>query len=220
MIFGKIDYINLLPFYIFLKKYINSSQIKSILEYKKSYPSNINQKFLKRRIDAAFISSIYSQKEKKTNMGIVSYDRVDSVLCILGNYKKDNESSTSNILAKILNIKGKVLIGDKALRYYYSSNNRDFIDLATVWKDKYNLPFVFARLCYNKNEILVKSLSKKFINQKTKIPQYILNKYSKKSDISKKNILKYLENISYKISYKEEKSLKLFFKLSKKYKRN
>ena len=124
MIFGKIDYINLLPFYVFFKKYINSSQIKAILEYKKSYPSNINDKFIKRKIDAAFISSIYSKKKQKTNIGIISYDKVDSVLCILGDYQEDIESSTSNILAKILNIKGKVLIGDKALRYYYNSKKK------------------------------------------------------------------------------------------------
>ena len=36
MIFAKIDFINLLPFHIFIKKNIQSSQLKAIIEYKKS----------------------------------------------------------------------------------------------------------------------------------------------------------------------------------------
>ena len=51
MIFAKIDFINLLPFHIFIKKNIQSSQQKSIIEYKKSYPSYINIKFKKRKVD-------------------------------------------------------------------------------------------------------------------------------------------------------------------------
>jgi len=70
MIFGKIDFINLLPFYVFIKKNISSSQMKQIINYKKSYPSAINKKFAKRKIDAAFISSIASQKAKSLDIGI------------------------------------------------------------------------------------------------------------------------------------------------------
>ncbi len=55
MKFAKIDFINLLPFHIFIKKNIKSAQLKSIIEYKKSYPSNINNKFKKRKVDIAFI---------------------------------------------------------------------------------------------------------------------------------------------------------------------
>ncbi len=49
MIFAKIDFINLLPFHIYIKKNIPSSQMKSIIEYKKSYPSNINKKYKKKK---------------------------------------------------------------------------------------------------------------------------------------------------------------------------
>ena len=45
MIFAKIDFINLLPFHIFIKKNIQSTQLKSIIKNKKSYPSFINNKF-------------------------------------------------------------------------------------------------------------------------------------------------------------------------------
>ncbi len=49
MIFAKIDFINLLPFYVFIKKNIKSSQVKQIIGYKKSYPSKINKKFKKEK---------------------------------------------------------------------------------------------------------------------------------------------------------------------------
>ena len=99
MIFAKIDYINLLPFYTFVKKNIKSSQIKSIINHKKSYPSLINKQ-----------------------------------------YEKDSESSTSNILAQVLNLEGKIIIGDKALNHFHNCQDKDFIDLAKAWNEKYNLP--------------------------------------------------------------------------------
>jgi len=215
MIFAKIDYINLLPFYIFIKRNLKSSRVKAIINYKKSYPSLINKQFKRRQIDAAFISSVASRGEKSLDLGIVAKNKVLSVLLIPGTYEKDKESSTSNVLAKVLNLEGKIIIGDKALIHYYQSEHKEFIDLAQAWKDKYNMPFVFARLCYTSHEKLLTNLSKKFVNKKVKIPQYILKKYSQRSGISTKDILSYLERIDYKISQKEKKSLKLFLKLSK-----
>ncbi len=213
MIFAKIDFINLLPFYIFIKKYISSSQIKQIINYKKSYPSNINKKFRKRKISGAFISSITSQKSNCLDLGIVAKAEVLSVLVLEGDDKKDYQSDTSNALAKVLNTKGEILIGDKALYYYHNSPNRDFIDLAKLWKDRYNLPFVFARLCINTNQSYQKKLSKEFLKSNIKIPYYLLEQYSKKTNLSHSQIKEYLEKISYKIGYKEKRSLKLFFKL-------
>ncbi|RLA73916.1 MAG: hypothetical protein DRG11_06625 [Epsilonproteobacteria bacterium] len=218
MIFGKIDYINLLPFYVFLKKNIKSSQQKAIMNWKKSYPSDINKMFKMRQIDAALISSIKSQKEKCSNVGIISRKDVLSVLCIRGKYKKDEHSSTSNILAKILNTDGQVVIGDKALKLFFQNQNKDdIIDLGLQWFEKYSLPFVYARLCFNKNNKTFNKLSKKFLNTKTKIPMYILNKKAKSIDISISQLNIYLSKISYKIGKNEQKSLKLFFKLSKNY---
>lgn len=219
MIFAKIDFINLLPFNIYIKKNINSSQIKQIINYKKSYPSKINKQFKKRKIDAAIISSIKSRKCKCLDMGIVAKAEVLSVLALNGSsYKKDYQSDTSNVLAKVLNLNGEVLIGDKALYYYHNnkSNDKEFVDLAQKWKEKYNLPFVFARLCLNKEEKYLKKLSKGFLNSKVKIPQYILKEYANKTALSKEQILQYLTKITYKIDYKEKKALKLFFKLAKK----
>ena len=103
MIFAKIDFINLLPLHIFFKQHLNT-QIKQTIEYKKSYPSAINKKFHKKKVDAAVISSIASKRCKKPlDMGIVAKGAVDSVLVIPGSYKKDFQSDTSNALAKVLN---------------------------------------------------------------------------------------------------------------------
>jgi len=215
MIFAKIDFINLLPFYTFIKKNIKSSQIKQIINYKKSYPSLINKKFKKRQIDAAFISSIKSKNEKTIDLGIVAKKDVLSVLVISGKNKDDFQSDTSNALAKVLNINGEVLIGDKALEYYYNNKNNNFIDLAKTWNEKYHLPFVFARLSYNKNQKYLNILANDFKKTNVKIPQYILKKYALRANITVKQLQEYLNKISYDISYKEKKSLKLFFKLTK-----
>lgn len=215
MIFAKIDFINLLPFHIFIKKNIKSTQLKLSIEYKKSYPSYINNKFKKRKVDSAFISSIASRNEKFLNFGIVAQDEVLSVLLIPGIEEKDFQSQTSNALAKVLDLKGKVIIGDKALKFYHENENIKKIDLAKEWKNKFNLPFVFAVLCYNSNKKALKNITKDFNKQHIKIPQYILEQYSKRSGVSKNNILNYLKKIDYNLGLKEKRSLKLFLKLTK-----
>jgi len=207
-LFGQIDYLNLLPFHIFMKK--NYSYYTT----KKSYPAKINKMFEKKIVDAAFISSIKSKNKLCLDAGIIANKKVLSVLICSGQNKEDNESNTSNILAKVLNKKGEIIIGDKALKKFYETNNCQ--DLATLWYRKYKLPFVFARFCINKNVIQYKKMITQFLAQKIYIPNYILNKYSKKTNISKKEIKNYLKLISYKISYKEKKSLKKFLKLSDK----
>lgn len=215
MLFAKIDFINLLPFHIYIKKNIKSTQTKAIIEYKKSYPSLINKKFKKRKVDSAFISSIASRNEKKLNLGIIAKKDVLSVLLIPGNNEKDFQSDTSNALAKVLDLEGKVLIGDKALKYYHNNEKRDFIDLAQYWNNKYNLPFVFAVLCYSSNKKQLEKFTKNFNKNHIKIPTYILNQYSKRTGISNKNILEYLKKIDYNIGIKEKRSLKLFLRLTK-----
>ncbi len=215
MIFAKIDFINLLPFHIFIKKNIKSTQQKSIIEYKKSYPSFINNKFKKRKVDSAFISSIASRNEKYLDFGIVAQDEVLSVLLIPGIQESDFQSQTSNALALVLDLEGKVIIGDKALKFYHENPNVIKIDLAKEWKKKYNLPFVFAVLCFNSNKKALKKITKNFNKQYIKIPQYILEQYSKRSGVSKNNILQYLKKIDYNLGFKEKRSLKLFLNLTK-----
>jgi len=114
IIFASISYLNLLPFQIFIKKKINNTQIKQIMLFRRSIPSKINKEFKKRKVDAAFISSIKSKNQKCTNAGIIANQEVYSVFALNGKQSFDIESDTSNALCKVLNIKGQVLIGDKA----------------------------------------------------------------------------------------------------------
>ena len=203
---GHIDYINLLPFHIFLKKHY------FYYTTKKSYPAKINEMFEKKIVDAAFISSIKSKNKTCLDAGIIANKKVLSVLICDGENKEDFESNTSNVLAKILKQKGEVIIGDKALKKYYS--NAKCKDLASLWYEKYKLPFVFARFCINKNKKDYQKMIKLFLSKKIYIPQYILKKYAKKTNLNPKQIQDYLNLITYKLNYKEKKALKKFFKLA------
>ena len=185
------------------------------MNYKRGVPSKVNYDFQKKRVDAAFISSIKARKFQNINLGIVAKNKVLSVLVKPNTPpKKDVESATSNALSDILNISGEVIIGDKALKYYLDGN--DYIDLAQQWHKKYKLPFVFALLCFHKDKKYYKKIEKEFLKRKIKIPQYLLTKASQKTDIKKADILHYLTYISYNIDYKEKRSLKIFYKNLKK----
>jgi chorismate dehydratase len=215
MVFGKIEYLNLLPFHIFMKRYTKSSQELQSMNYYGGVPANINDKFISRRVDAAFISSIKAKKYKHINLGIIAKDEVLSVLVIPSQEQEnDIESASSNLLSNILNIKGKVLIGDKALKY--SLQHDDYIDLALEWKKRYNSPFVFALLCYHKEQKLYKKIEKHFLKQKIKIPQYILKKQADKTDIKPKDVLNYLNYISYDFDKKADIGVRKFYRLSQK----
>ncbi len=211
MLFGKIEYLNLLPFHIFMKRFARSSQQKMSMEYKRGVPAVINKKFASRAVDAAFVSSIRGRGRKHLDLGIIARDEVLSVLVIPDEVdRSDKESETSNLLAKVLGIKGEVIIGDKALRYYLSGGER--VDLALLWKQKRSLPFVFALFCYHKDASYYKKIEKNFKNARIKIPQYILEEASKRVGVGKKEILWYLEHISYKLDLKAKMGLKKFYK--------
>jgi len=214
MVFGKIDYLNLLPFYVFLKKTLKTSSQRTALSMKKGTPASINVMFEKKRIDAAVISSIKSFKYRSTDMGIVAQNDVLSVLVIPGTYQKDEESNTSNALAQVLDIEGKIVIGDKALKECLKGT--EAIDLAHEWKKRFDLPFVFARLCFHKDKKLYEKLSHDFLKKRVRIPHYLLKKRSQKTGIKMEEINHYLTKISYKISKKEELSLKKFYNECKK----
>jgi chorismate dehydratase len=213
MLFGSISYLNLLPFQVFLKRYLSSNASKMSFNYKRAVPSQINKSLKRREVNAAFISSIESKKCKCTDLGIIADKKVYSVLLLPGSNESDPASATSNRLTKVLDLKGKVLIGDAALKYYLDGG--EGIDLAEAWYEKTGLPFVFARLCYNKHDDAIKKLAKQFSRTKVKIPQYILKREAKKRDISPKQLSWYLDHIYYNMDDKAKKSLKLFLKKSK-----
>jgi chorismate dehydratase len=211
MLFGSISYLNLLPFQVFLKRYIPNNASKMSFNYKRAVPSTINKALKRGEVHAAFISSIESKKCKCTNLGIIANKKVYSVLLLPGTNESDPASATSNQLAKVLNLKGKVLIGDAALKYYLDGG--EGIDLAEAWYQKTRLPFVFARLCHNKHNEAIQKLANKFTKVKVKIPQYVLKKEAKKRGITVKQLKWYLEQIYYTMGYKEKRSLKLFLKM-------
>ncbi len=195
---GHIDYLNLLPFYQFLKK--------KHIKIKKGVPSQINLLFEKRKIDAAFISSVKSKNKKCFDIGIIAKQEVKTVLLCPGS-GEDTDSATSNILAKQLNLKGKVVIGDKAFR------EKNCMDLANEWYKRYKLPFVFARFCVNKDYKKYEKLINEFLKTKQKIPYSTIKKYAKKLGITPKEAKNYLEKIIYyKMGWKEKKALKIFLK--------
>lgn len=213
MVFGKIEYLNLLPFHVFMKRHISSAHTKMSMHHKRGVPSKINQEFLARRVDAAFISSISAKGKSHVQLGIIAKKEVLSVLIVPDKEdKSDSESATSNLLAKILSLQGKVLIGDKALRYYLSGE--EHTDMAAAWNKKYKLPFVFALLCYHKEKNIYKKIEKKFTKHKIKIPTYLLEEASKRTNIPKKEILHYLTFISYKLDIKAQHGLKKFYTLA------
>jgi len=214
LVFGKIEYLNLLPFHIFMKRFTKSSQQSMSMHYKRGVPAQINKKFLFHRVDAAFISSISAQKYSHVGLGIVAKKDVQSVLVIpCEKNKSDVESASSNVLARILNVNGEVLIGDKALRYYLSG--KPYIDLAEEWNKKYNSSFVFALLCYHKDKKLYKRIEKQFLKRRVKIPRYILTQASQKTSVKEEDILKYLKSISYGIDAKAKLGLKKFYAQAK-----
>src|SRR6056300_497070 len=98
------------------------------LHYKRAVPSKINKALKRREVNAAFISSVTSAKCKCTDLGIIAHQKVYSVLLLEGENEIDPASATSNQLARVLDLQGKVLIGDEALKHYF--NEGEGIELA------------------------------------------------------------------------------------------
>ncbi len=181
MVFGKIDYLNLLPFHVFLKSYPLQNAAKKSIEFKKGVPSKLCKDLYYRRIDAAVISSIESRrsKYKVLDFGICAKKDVKSVL-VRKNTKRslDPASMSSNMLSRILKLDGEVIIGDNALIEYLKCGEDEFYDMGKIWNQRTGLPFVFGRFTYIKNKNSYKKIIKIFLNRNIKIPKYILDNYS------------------------------------------
>jgi chorismate dehydratase len=210
VLFGSINYLNLLPFQLFLKRHLPSNASKMSFRYKRAVPSKINQDFRRKKVHAAFVSSVVSKKNRCTDLGIIAEKKVYSVLLLEGENATDPASETSNALARILNLQGKVIIGDAALKHYLT--HQEGLDLAEAWYEKTKLPFVFARLCYNNHIQAIQKLAHRFAKSKIQIPQYILKQEARKRGITPKELLWYLEHIKYKMDYRSKRALKRFLK--------
>ena len=208
MLFGSISYLNLLPFQLFLKRYLRSNAAKMAFRYKRAVPSRINASLRRGEVNAAFISSIHSPAFRCTDLGIIADKKVYSVFILPGEEATDPASATSNRLAKVLNLHGRVLIGDAALQYYLDGG--EGIDLAEAWHKKTGLPFVFARLCYNKHRKTIEKLARTFSHADIRIPQYILKKEAAKRGITTQQLRWYLGFISYSMDWRAKQGLKRF----------
>ena len=210
MLFGSICYLNLLPFHVFMQRALRHNGAKMSFRYKRGVPAAINDAFRKRRIDAAFISSVASRRCRCSDVGIVAHAKVYSVLLIPGEAQSDPASASSNRLATVLDLHGRVLIGDEALRHYLDGG--EGIDLAEAWYRKTGLPFVFARLCYNRYDRHVERLARTFADTPVKLPYYIVKREAAKRGISPKELRWYLEHIHYTIDWKGKRGLKKFLR--------
>ncbi|RUM62101.1 MAG: hypothetical protein DSZ03_07400 [Sulfurimonas sp.] len=213
MIFGKIEYLNLLPFHLFMKRYAAPQHYAQISRYHTGVPSKINESFSHRRVNAAFISSIKAKKYRYAPLGIIAKKEVLSVLLLPAHTsRQDSASATSNMLAKILHVQGEVLIGDRALEYYLSGN--ESLDLAALWHARYKLPFVFALLCYHSHHRYMTRMSKNFLKRPVKIPHYLLHAAAERTGITPPDILHYLTYISYHLDTRAKRGLKKFLSLT------
>jgi chorismate dehydratase len=213
VLFGSIRYLNLLPFQLFLKRARLSNQTKQAMRYRRDVPSAINLAFKRRRVDAAFISSVVSRHCRCTQLGIIADGPVYSVFVVPGEGQEDVESATSNQLARILGLHGEVLIGDKALRYFLDGGRG--IDLGAEWQQRTGLPFVFARLCYNRHGKQIERLAKKFGRTRTRVPQGVLRRESARRGMQPQQVAWYLQHIEYRIDHRGRRALRRFWKLSR-----
>lgn len=212
MIFGKIAYLNLLPFHMYLKRTLRHSTEKKAWLMRGAVPSQINRDFEAGRVDAAVISSVKSQGRLCADFGIVADGEVMSVLLLPGETKRDADSDTSNALASILGLEGEVMIGDKALRYRLEHPGEG-IDLAQAWKEKTGLPFVFARLCAHPKHIKrIRRLSARFFIFPPKVPYSLLKKEAAAHGLTVSQLKHYLGKIHYRLGWREKRALRLFLK--------
>jgi chorismate dehydratase len=208
VLFGSISYLNLLPFQLFLKRYLRSNAAQMAFRYKRAVPSRINASLRRGEVNAAFISSVHSPRFTCTDLGIIARGAVYSVFVLPETDADDPASETSNRLARILGLHGRVLIGDAALRHYLDGG--EGIDLAAEWHARTGLPFVFARLCYNRHGSTVRTLSKRFARTRIRIPHYILKREAAKRGITPAQLTWYLEHIDYTIDWRTERGLRRF----------
>lgn len=212
---ANISYLNLLPFRFFLKR--RPKSLSQTLQSTKrgSYPSKINEMFRRGLVDAAFVSSVESTRGNRTASGIVAKSAVKSVIIRPGAHKSDNESATSNRLARVLGLEGEVFIGDKALSKYLE-NPSGYIDLAHEWHARTGLPFVFGRFCFNRHGERYKKLSYEFNRSKIRIPHYVMEREARQKGFKIRDAKEYLKLISYDVGAMEERGFSLFMKKAKK----
>ena len=210
MLFGSISYLNLLPFQLFLKRRLRHSSAQMAFRYKRAVPSRINTALRRGEIHAAFVSSVHSPRFRCTDLGIIAERKVYSVFVLPGEEAPDPASETSNRLARVLGLHGRVLIGDAALRYYLDGG--EGVDLAEAWHAQTGLPFVFARLCYTRHGAAIERLAREFARTRVRIPRTVLKREASKRGITPEQLTWYLEHIHYTLDWRARRGLRRFLR--------
>ena len=175
------------PFTFILKNTPYQAVLRQVLSVKKVCQVSLILLFIKGKSTWRIISSIESIKPKYHNLdlGICANKRVLSVLVEkkTANQKGSVSSASSNALAHILKQKGRVIIGDRALKLYLENKNH-FIDLCELWYERTHLPFVLSVFLAQNTKQYIKKfffpLQKvKFKNSKLYIRKLCPNKESK-----------------------------------------
>lgn len=215
MKFALIEYLNLLPFAVFLKRSSLQNSFKSGAFYRRGKPAQLNERLRKRAIDAAFVSSAAVRNGRFVSLGIVADGAVRSVLLLPGESREDSASKSSNALAKVLALQGEVVIGDRALFLFHQNGREGIVDLAAEWKKRTGMPFVFALLAYNRGGELWERLAKDFLRAPVKIPHFMLKSYCEKRSLTQEQANEYLKLIGYKVGRRELAAYKKFRGMAK-----
>lgn len=208
--FGEINYLNLLPFRLYLKRH----RYRDRWVIKTGTPAEVNRWFREGRIDGGVLSSVRAVEGVRYPVGIGAEGPVWSVLLSPTREGGDPASNTSNLLPVALNLKGQVVIGDRALSLYLK-NREEWVDLGEEWFRQVQLPFLFAQLTSRRPSRELERVATGFLRQGRgiyRIPQYLLRWEGARRGLSPRQVEEYLRLIRYQVGWREELGFKKFLR--------
>ncbi len=241
---GFMDYANVYPIFHYIQNMVGVEFLKS---YPSHLNIAIRDKIIDISPSSSIEFIRNYEQYKIIPLSISSIGKVKSVLIISDlpidelDGKKiyfTNESNTSTILSRIvlekfynikpvyttdrndIDISAEVIIGDSALKEYYSSSvssSKIIIDLGEEWYNATSLPFVFGLWIMNKDVIGNPNLDRFIetiieISKKDKTENLkFIDKYID-FGITKEQMLQYWDTIDYSFSDDHIKGLELFYK--------
>ncbi|MEO1941679.1 MAG: MqnA/MqnD/SBP family protein [Campylobacterales bacterium] len=209
--FGEINYLNLLPFRFYLKRH----RYREKWVIKTGTPAQVNRWFREGRIDGGFLSSIRAVEGVRYPVGIGAEGSVWSVLLSPAREGGDPASNTSNLLPMALDLKGQVVIGDRALQLYLKEPEK-WVDLGEEWYRRFQLPFLFAQLSSRYPSRELERVVAGFLKRGRRvyrIPRYILQWEGARRGLAPRQVERYLQLIRYPVGWREELGFKRFLRL-------
>lgn len=240
---GFMDYANVYPIFHYIKDMIGVEFLKS---YPSNLNIAIRDKVIDISPSSSIEFIRNYEQYNIIPLSISSTGKVKSVLIISDCPIEDldgkkiyftKESNTSTILSRIVlekfynikpvytidrddkNISAELIIGDSALKEYYSSStsSKNIIDLGEEWYKSTSLPFVFGLWIMNKTVIgnpnlnnfieTIIEISKKDKKENLKFIDKYIN-----FGITKEQMLQYWNTIDYNFTDDHIKGLELFYR--------